>query len=99
MNLFNNVNVVIQQRATSQPIICHIDKLKPYIGSQPTDFTLIGDATTTVLETPQQMQTSNGLPADSNVQEHVPVERETITITRSNRTSRLPNKYKDYVLD
>jgi len=99
MNLFNNVNVVIQQSATSQPIICHIDKLKPYIGPQPTDFTLIGDATTTVLETPQQMQTSNGLPADSNVQEHVPVDQETITITRSNRTSRLPNKYIDYVLD
>jgi hypothetical protein len=41
MSTFDEVNVVIQQSATSQPILTHIDKLKPFVGNKPADFTLV----------------------------------------------------------
>jgi len=43
MNVFNNVNVVIQQGQSSQPITTHIDNLKKYQGPTPTDFTMANE--------------------------------------------------------
>ena len=41
MSTFNDVNVVIQQSAKSQPIVTHIDKIKLYLGTPPADFTIV----------------------------------------------------------
>ena len=112
MKTFNNVNVVIQQSASSQPIVTHIDKLKPFVGQPPADFTTNtetidtndtstqpgdeqdhADATEPPVEnTNSSNPPQNHQPNFTNVPE---VRRE--VITRSNRHSRLPSKYNDYV--
>ena len=98
MKLFNNVNVIIQQGPTSQLITTHIDNLKKYCGSPPTDFT-ITDELNTVQPTNLHESDSATTPAE-HASALVPerVNPPPTLTTRSNRPIHMPIKYSDYDL-
>jgi hypothetical protein len=90
MSTFNEVNVVIQQSATSQPIVTHIDKLKPFVGSTPADFTLMVSS--------NEKDAAPSPATESPETDAADVETPTVIVTRSNRQSRLPGKYNEFVM-
>ena len=97
MNKFNNVNVTIQQKVASQSVVTHIDKLKPYFGETPADFT--------APVTPTQLETITNGPEDEiqrtereiDTDETALKEVDTNTVLLR-RHVRLPVKYNDYDL-
>jgi hypothetical protein len=98
MNKFNNVNVTIQQKVDSQPVVTHIDKLKPYFGETPADFT-VPDTPIPQLETPtncpdEEIQRSE---TETDTDEMALEEFDTNTVLQK-RHVRLPVKYNDYDL-
>jgi hypothetical protein len=94
MKLFNIVNVVIQPGPTSQLITSHVDNLKKYCGSPPTDFTITNERDT-VQPTNLNESDSATTPAE-HASALVPerVNPPPTLITRSNRSI----NYNDYTI-